>query len=221
MQWTVHTLRSRWKPTKERLSTSPDHEPILIRLHRCCSWMQRVEQIEADGVLDAVLIYRWIALNSLYGQWNEDTCEPVPDRFGLSNFMDRIMQLDADDRLPQVLQDHRDLVMSIFDDAYLTKYFWEDPSEYRARKTKKTKFDARTWYIEKKYSLILSRLLERIYLLRCQLVHGAATFGGQLNRSVLELCTDMLGQLLPAILLVIIDNGHNEDWGPLCYPPHV
>jgi len=30
----------------------------------------------------------------------------------------------------------------------------------------------------------------------------------------------MLGHLLPALLLVIIDHGYEEDWGPLCYPPH-
>lgn len=182
--------------------------------------MQRVEQIEPDGVLDAVLIYRWIALNSLYGLWNEESYEPMSDRLSLNNFMDRIMKLDSDDRVQKVLEDRRELVMSIFDNAYLTMYFWGDPSEHRARKTKKTKFDARTWYIEKKYGLILARLLERIYLLRCQLVHGAATFGGKLNRSPLELCSDMLGDLLPAILLVIIDNGYDEDWGPLCYPPN-
>ena len=29
----------------------------------------------------------------------------------------------------------------------------------------------------------------------------------------------MMGKLLPAVLLVIIDHGSNVDWGTLCYPP--
>lgn len=62
-------------------------------------------------------------------------------------------------------------------------------------------------------------MLERIYLLRCQLVHGAATYGGALNRDSIALCSRTLGELLPAFLLVIIDHGYEEDWGPLPYPP--
>ena len=65
----------------------------------------------------------------------------------------------------------------------------------------------------------LERLLERIYLMRCQLVHGAATYGGKLNRASLRHCVTMLGHLLPAILLVLIDYGVDEDWGIMCYPP--
>ena len=55
--------------------------------------------------------------------------------------------------------------------------------------------------------------------LRCQLVHGAATCNGQLNRTALRRCSTMLGHLLNAILLVWIDHGADEDWGPMCYPP--
>ena len=218
---TVHELRRRWKPTKESLADSPRHEPILIRIHRACSWLQRVEQIEAADAndLDTILIYRWIALNSLYGQWNDRERQPVTDKSSLPAFLDRIFELDTDSRVTTILEEHRKLVESIFDDAYLTRYFWEEPTTERARRTQKTKFDARTWYLEKRYRLILDRLMERIYLLRCQLVHGAATLGGQLNRTAVRRCSTMLGHLAPAILLVIIDHGHDEDWGPMCYPP--
>jgi hypothetical protein len=55
--------------------------------------------------------------------------------------------------------------------------------------------------------------------MRCQLVHGAATYGGQLNRTSLRHCVTMLGHLLPAVLLVLINHGADEDWGIMCYPP--
>jgi hypothetical protein len=220
MSWTVRDLRRRWKPTKERLAGDPAHEPFLIRIHRACSWLQRVEEFQAgDGALDAILIFRWIALNSLYGRWDPAARQPMADRDTLPAFLDRVLELDADGRVTGNLQEHRKLVMSIFEDAYLTPYFWEDPSDERARKTQKTKFDARTWYHEGRYKLILDRLMERIYFQRCQLVHGGATSGGRLNRIAVRRCSTMLGHLMPAILLVLIDHGYDQDWGPLCYPP--
>ena len=62
--------------------------------------------------------------------------------------------------------------MSIFEDEYLSRFFWEEPGQIRARKSKKVKFDARTWYIDGNWTLILDRLIERIYLLRCQMASG-------------------------------------------------
>jgi hypothetical protein len=217
---TVRDLRRRWKPTKEQLAGDPAHEPFLIRIHRCCSWLQRAEQLQAeDGGLDALLIFQWTALNSLYGRWDPAARQPLGDRETLPGFLDRVLELDAEGRVASVLQEHRKLVMSIFDDAYLTTYFWEDPSDERARKTQKTKFDARTWYQEGRHKLILDRLMQRIYFQRSQLVHGGATFGGRLNRTAVRRCSTMLGHLMPAFLLVLIDHGYDQDWGTLCYPP--
>ena len=208
---TVRDLRRRWKPTNERLAASAEHERIRIRIHRACSWLQRVEDLGDNAALDAVLLYRWIAFNSLYGRWNESANEPEPHWLGVRSFAIRIGELDKDGHLPAMLETHRKLVMAIFEEEYLTRFFWEDPSDGRARKSQKTKFDARTWYIENRHSMILERVLERLDFRRCQLVHGAATFGGALNRTAVNRCGIMLGQLLPAVLLVIIDHGHDED----------
>ena len=55
--------------------------------------------------------------------------------------------------------------------------------------------------------------------MRCQLVHGAATHAGKLNRTSLTRCVWMMKRLLPAFLMVWIDHGADEDWGPICFPP--
>lgn len=52
---------------------------------------------------------------------------------------------------------------------------------------------------------------------RWELVHGAATYGGQLNRTSLRCRVAILGNLLPAVLLVLIDHGENENWGITCH----
>jgi hypothetical protein len=195
---TTHALRRRWKPTKEQLAADDAGEVIRIRIHRACSWMQRVEEIAGEASEDSMVILRWIALNSLYGRWDESAREPVNERASLRTFYDAVLEIDADDCIGAMLEEHRKLVMSIFDDEYLNKWFWEEPTDRRAAKSKKTKFNARTWYVEGRHALILDRLLDRVYFMRCQLVHGAATHGSSLNRTALRRCAMMLGHLLPA-----------------------
>ena len=51
-----------------------------------------------------------------------------------------------------------------------------------------------------RWTMILDEILARVYLMRCQLVHGAATYGGKLNRTSLKRCVMMMQRLLPALL---------------------
>ncbi|MEX2215959.1 MAG: hypothetical protein WD768_17740 [Phycisphaeraceae bacterium] len=215
----VHELRRLWKPIKDRLAAQRDGHPTNIRFHRVCSWLQRVELIEGDQDLDVALTCRWIAFNAMYGQWNEQAQEPGPDRECWRRFMDRILKLDSGQQIESVLIEHKKLVIAIMDDNFLGSYFWRDPTKERAFQTSKDRRQAASWYIERRWALILEALLDRIYFMRCQLIHGAATFGSKLNRTSLRRCSTMLGLLLPATILVIINCGADEDWGPMCYPP--
>lgn len=215
----VRDLRRRWKPHKERLSAVYDSHPTCIRFHRACSWLDRVERMGNPTDYDLALVSQWIAFNALYGQWDVELREPAPDRKCWREFLSRCLELDQGDYLPGTLQHHKRLVESLLDDQYLSDFFWEEPGDQRARQSKSAKYRSRTWYIEHNWTLILDEVMERIYLMRCQLVHGAATYGGKLNRVSLRRCSTMLGHLLPALLLVLIEYGADEDWGPMCYPP--
>lgn len=215
----VHELRSRWKPQKERLQASRADHPTCIRFHRACSWLAKIETLAEDPELDLALISQWIGFNCLYGQWNEAECSPYPDRDSWRRFLERILQIDESGHISAILLTHKNLVLSILDDKYLSSLFWQEPSEKRAGQARRAKHDAKTWYHERRWSQIVERTIDRIYLMRCQLVHGAATCGGQLNRDSLRHCSVMLGHLLPALLLVWIDYGADEDWGHMCYPP--
>ena len=219
--WTVRRLRRRWKPTKERLSNANELPEIRIRIHRCCSWLQRVEALAVEGTTssDETLVFQWIGFNALYGRWNADRREPIAEHDAIDQFVEQILAIDESGHIRSVLDQHKKLAMALFDNSYLNRYFWKDPSKERARRTEKAKFNAQGWYVQGDYTLILSGLLERIHFLRCQLVHGASTHNGKLNRTAVQHCSTMLGHLLPALLLALIDHGHAEDWGPLCYPP--
>ena len=217
--WTIRDLRRRWKPAKERLQAARADDPTAIRVHRCCSWLARVESMDRGILDDSALIMRWISLNSLYGRWNAESREPEGDRQMLGEFTSRIIEIDQSGHIRGVLDEHQPLAMTILNDEYLAKFYWEDPTAERAHRSKKAVTEARKAYKEHRYAGVLHRVLDRIYLLRCQLVHGAATAGSSLNRTALRRCNTMLEHLIPAIVLVVIDHGEREDWGPLCYPP--
>ena len=111
----VRDLRRRWKPTKEGPASEAQHQSVCIRLHRCWSWLQRLEELEEAGVdvVDSRLIYGWIALNSLYGLWDEERREPVSDTFSLRLFLNRLFGADQDNRLGGMLTEQRELVKLI------------------------------------------------------------------------------------------------------------
>jgi hypothetical protein len=67
---TVHRLRSRWKPTKQRLLSLEPNHPTPIRLHRAFSWLARCETTDEGKDQNLVLMCQWIALNALYGRWD-------------------------------------------------------------------------------------------------------------------------------------------------------
>jgi hypothetical protein len=217
---TTHELRRRWKPRKEALLLACDDNPTCVRLHRAFSWLARCEK-DSYADVDLSLICLWIGFNALYSQWDERRREPQSDRECWRVFLDKIVALDSSNNISTMLNNQRELVMQIFDDEYLSAFFWEEPTDIRASKSKKVKFDARTWYVEGKWRIILDRLLERIYLLRCQLIHGAATHGGKLNRTSIERCVTMMRALMDAMLMTFIDQGYSSDWGIMCYPPHL
>jgi len=74
-------------------------------------------------------------------------------------------------------------------------------------------------YGGQKWGLILELALERIAVLRGQIVHGAATRGSRLNRQSPQRCRKVLEALLPVVLQLVIEHRADDDWPPLCYPP--
>jgi len=216
---TVRELRRLWKPQKEWLNTGHAHHPTNIRFHRACSWLQRVGEIRDDEVLDHLLLSLWTAFNALYGQWNGERQEPVSDVECWQHFLDRMLELARGELIEAQLTGHNKLAMTFFDDEYLSRFFWQKPTDKRAKRVRRTRVDAQMWYAEKNWTMVLERLFERIYLLRCQLVHGASTYDSSYNRIAIRRCSQMMEHLLRTFLRVWAQWGSDEDWWIMCYPP--
>jgi hypothetical protein len=66
---------------------------------------------------------------------------------------------------------------------------------------------------------VFQELFERLYVLRQQLFHGAATWGSKLNRPCLKAGAALLGRIIPAVIEIMVAAGPQRDWGQVCFPP--
>ncbi len=60
-------------------------------------------------------------------------------------------------------------------------------------------------------------VLDRLYILRNQLIHGGGTFESKVNRKQLKDGVNMLELLVPTIINIMLQN-NEEDWGTVYYP---
>ena len=111
------------------------------------------------------------------------------------------------------------MVFTIFEDKYLNFYYWRTLNSNKTFSVTRSKHLAQQWFQETNVQLIVDHLLDCIYLARCQLVHGAATYDSKLNRDAVRRCGIMLDILIKHFLLVVIDHGLKGSWDNLCYPP--
>jgi hypothetical protein len=209
---TAEQLRRRFKklPARDR----QQHPAFTVRLWRGLSWLARAQEAcDTEGRF----ISLWIAFNAAYGH---------PDRPGRSardhsswqEFLAHISDRDAHDRLGGILQRRQMDVLKLIDNHWLFKPYW------LGLKTWKRKLDAsRRWSMTHlnngNTNALLQELFERLYVLRQQVFHGAATSGSRLNREYLTPATELLAEIVPTVLSVMLDAGCREDWGELCFPP--
>jgi hypothetical protein len=64
---------------------------------------------------------------------------------------------------------------------------------------------------------VLEILLDRLYILRNQIIHGGATYKSKLNRRSVKDGSRILEMLIPIIIDIILENPE-EDWGKLLFP---
>lgn len=64
---------------------------------------------------------------------------------------------------------------------------------------------------------ILQILFDRLYVLRNQLIHGGATWGGSVNRDQVRDGARILSVLVPTFIELMMD-APDLDWGQPAYP---
>ena len=210
------------KDLKERHERERDGYPpnLSLRIRRALSWLDRAEQCHDDD--DARFIFLWIGFNAAYGN-NADVIAKAKESTVLRGFVRHLVKLDEENIFYNLIwKEYPGSVRLILDNQYIYKPFWDSHSG------QPDKSNWRSWFNADKRRLahamgrqdtgtILTILLARLYTLRNQLVHGGATWNGEVNRDQLRDGVALLGQLVPQIIKTLMDHP-DEDWGAPYYP---
>jgi len=205
---------------KAKLAALPSQTPenFRVRCHRAISWLRRAEQEQED--LDARFIFLWISFNAAYA-W--EFGHEQSERDLLRRFFERILLLDADKRLHALLfKNFTGCVRTLIDNPYLFDPFWRalrdhDSSGRWEEQFQGAKRTATAAVMSGETATVAGIVVDRLYVLRNQLVHGGATHGSRFNRQQVKDSVALLGQLIPLVLDLMLASDGN-DFGNIAYP---
>jgi len=206
-------LRRKFKAIPE--SVRQANQSFAIRVWRALSWLQRVEQ--AQDAEDR-FIAGWIGFNALYGRLDNQK-RAWGDREAFGAFLAAICGIDHGGRLRHLVFKRQLPILRLVENRFLYDKFWLDPGAnhedalHQKVKALMPRFNAHN------PCPILQVAFERLWILRNQLMHGAATKGSSLNRRTLTEGATLIGEFLPEFIDIMIENGQTKDWGEVCFPP--
>ena len=229
----IVALEFSWRRLRDDEARGATHEAVRIRLHRAFSWINRAHGLIDMGDSDGTLIYSWIALNALYAKWSlsdashdDSRNEPdqrLPEWRIRRDFLEDMAQRDAEGHIQQYLKSVRPMCDRLLSEEHLHAFYWADPTPEAARKARSSARQAgKSYHAREDIEKVLLPLIDRIAMLRGQLVHGQSTHGSSVNRDVVEPAAALLRGLVVEILKIIIDGDVWAEatlWEPLPFPP--
>ncbi|RUO63671.1 HEPN domain-containing protein [Pseudidiomarina insulisalsae] len=206
--------------TKQRAIREGFSDNLGLRVHRALSWLNKAEQCEDD--LDSKYIFLWIAFNAAYAQDMDESIR-MTEAAHFSQFINKLVELDSDNSLYQMLwSEYASNVHILLKNQYVFQPFWEHKSGKLTEAEWKEKFQSANRAAaqalgEQDTAKLLSIVLQRLYTLRSQLIHGGATWQSSANREQIRDGSAFLSSLVPAIIDIMMDNP-NTLWGQASYP---
>lgn len=205
---------------KDRHSEIRDGQPeaLRLRIHRALSWLIRAEQIDDD--LDTRFVLQWIALNAAYArEFGRDESEK--DR--AKGFLGVLVRLDGKKRLHDALfQQFTGPIRTLIDNKFSFDPFWiamrtHDSSGHWETGFANSKKAALAAVMQGDTAKVLGIVFDRLYVVRNQLVHGGATWGGRVNRAQIADGATILGTLVPLVIETMMEHP-GQDYGDVLYP---
>ncbi len=207
---------------KQRLLREGFPATMGLRVHRAISWIGRAEAERIDP--DAAFIFFWIAFNATYAD-ETDFGEEIPlgERRQFVKLIERLVALDEDARIHAAIWDRfRGPIAKLMENRYVYRPFWQNQNgvpgtQDWARKWRKSADRFVRSMADKNTAFVLREVFDRLYMLRCQMIHGGTTWNSKVNRSQVKDGAAILGTLLPVMIDIMLDNPE-EDWGTPFYP---
>ncbi len=196
------------------------NQSLSLRIHRALSWLNRAEQETVD--LDARFIFLWIAFNAAYANEIHDRQKFSESRLSLS-FLKRLIVSDSSNLLYQITwKEFPKSIRLLIGNKYVYQPFWDHNNQRISAEQwqiqfERSKASANRALGDMNTTRVLAVVFDRLYVLRNQLVHGGATWNSGINRDQIRDGASILGQLVPAVLHIMMDSG-SAFWGDPCYP---
>ena len=209
---TAESLREQFKgiPQDQR----DEHQAYSVRIWRGLSWLERSE---SAANMEGRFMSLWIAFNAVYGYLEDDGFN-APDHAAWQAFLASIAKADVQGHLAQILWAQQVNVLRLIDSKYQFRPFWLGHPDAE-EKLKRSVKQAIMHFNGRSVVGVLEELFERLYVLRQQVFHGAATASSKLNRRAMKLGTGILAAVIPAIIVIMINVGPEAEWGEVCFPP--
>ena len=193
-------------------------QALSLRVHRSLSWLDRAERAND---IDSKFIFLWIAFNAAYAAETGELTEIEARRF--KRFLRQVVSRDSKALMATILwKRYPGPVRLLLDNPYAFKPFWDFQNgvdmgrdwrvDFRNEKRRANRALA-----SMNTGIILRILFHRLYVIRNQLIHGGATWGGKVNRSQLRDGGAILGEVVPLVIEILMDNP-DTDWGQPIYP---
>ena len=207
--------------TKHRELRDQFPEYLSLRVHRALSWLGRSEEILEDN--DSRFILLWIAFNSAYAHEDAFNEYATTERAVFQDFFAKLVSLDKSNRIYDAIwTEFSGPIRNLMENKYIFSAFWHHHNGKAGFEDWLDRFVASNRSFSGAVqsgdsARILSKVFERLYVLRNQLVHGGATWNSSANRAQVKDGAAILSFLMPIFVDIMMDNP-NEDWGTPHYP---
>lgn len=196
---------------------------LRMRVHRSLSWLDRATMCDD---LDGKLIFLWIAFNAAYARDSgpKEHNEQHDERKAYRRFFKKLCDLDKENRIDNLIwNEFANSIRGLLDNRYIHPVFWEyQRGKVTEKKWKASFYGAKSRakrHLESHSTLgILNIVFSAIYMLRNQLVHGGATWDGELNREQIRDSARFMEKFVIAMLDIMVEE-REFPWERAPYPP--
>ncbi|MDB4493250.1 HEPN domain-containing protein [Pseudomonadales bacterium] len=206
----AESLKVELRESREAMTS--DH---AVRLHRALSWLLAAEKYSASDD-DISFVNLWISFNACYAIGNKDDRER--DRF--TDFTKKIVLLDKEEAIYQCIwNNYSSFVRLLINNHYVFGPFWHSQKAGNSDWEKKfshSKKIATHSLANSNVPVLLSIILDRLYILRNQLIHGGSTHNSKVNRDQVINGKKMLLELMPIFIKLMMMS--EDDWGEVEFP---
>jgi hypothetical protein len=193
-------------------------ETLTVRLHRAISWLKCAEENASN--YDLQFLTLWISYNACYAI-DEKTEENFTERKQFNEFISKLVSHDHDNHFYNLLwQKFSGPVRMIIENQFIYKPFWDAQRGEKVNWKKlfdKSNEDANRFLSKNEVAKLIEVVLDRLYMLRNQIMHGGATYKSKVNRAQVRDACNILKLFIPIIIDIMMENRH-EDWGEIYYP---